>query len=82
MELKIIEVGKIIKFNGLRLQVVEAVDKCRGCYFKRLASCYPEEVGVCFPPWRPKAIIFRKYDKNRKENLHGRSNKSKHISNR
>ena len=82
MELKIIEGGKIIKYNGIRLQIVEAVDKCRGCYFKRLASCHPEEVGVCFPPWRPEAIIFRKYDKNRKENLHGRNNKSKHIHNR
>lgn len=76
MELKIIDIGKIIKFNGIRLQVVEAVDKCRGCYFKKLESCHPEEVGVCFPPWRPEAIIFRKYDKNRKENLHGRNTKS------
>lgn len=74
MELKMLNIGTIIKFNGIRLQIVKAVDRCRGCYFKRLVSCHPEEVGVCLPPWREEAIIFRRFDKNRKENLHGRKN--------
>lgn len=76
MELKKFEIGNIVKYNGIRLQVIKAVEGCRGCYFKRLASCHPEIVGVCSPPWRTEAVIFRKYDKNKKENLHGRrSNK-------
>ena len=76
MELKEIDIGKIIKYNGIRLIVVKAVQGCRGCFFKSYASCYVEQVGVCCPPWRLEAIIFRKYDKNKKENLHGRrSNK-------
>lgn len=72
MELKIIEIGNIVKYNGLRLLVVKAVEGCRGCYFKRLASCHPEVIGACCPPWRPEAVIFRKFDNNKKENLHGR----------
>ena len=76
MELKEIDIGKIIKYNGIRLIVVKAVQGCRGCFFKSYASCCVEQVGVCCPPWRLEAIIFRKYDKNKKENLHGRrSNK-------
>ena len=72
MELKEIDIGKIIKYNGIRLIVVKAVQGCRGCFFKSYTSCCVEQVGVCCPPWRLDAIIFRKYDKNKKENLHGR----------
>lgn len=72
MELKIKEAGSIVKYNGLRLLVVKAVEGCRGCYFKRLASCHPEVIGACRPPWRTEAVIFRKFDNNKKENLHGR----------
>ena len=76
MELKEIDIGKIIKYTGIRLIVVKAVQGCRGCFFKSYASCCVEQVGVCCPPWRQDAIIFRKYDINKKENLHGRrSNK-------
>ena len=72
MILKCIEIGKIIKFQGIRLQVIPAVQKCRGCYFKKLSSCYSEVVGVCSRPWRDTEIIFRKYDINKKINLHVR----------
>lgn len=72
MELKEIDIGKIIRYNGIRLIVVKAVQGCRGCFFKSYTSCCVERVGVCCPPWRKDAIIFRKYDKNKKENLHGR----------
>lgn len=75
MELKIKEIGSIVKYNGLRLLVVKAVEGCRGCYFKRQASCHPEVIGVCCPPWRPEAVIFRKYDISKKENLHVRKSK-------
>lgn len=74
MELKKFEIGNIVKYNGIRLQVIKAVECCRGCYFKRMASCHPDIVGACCPPWRAEAVIFRKYDKNKKENLHGRRN--------
>lgn len=77
MELKIIEIGKIVKYNGIRLLVVKAIDKCRGCYFKRIKECHSEEVGVCCQPWRAENIIFRKYDENKKENLHGRTKKNR-----
>jgi hypothetical protein len=73
MELKQIEVGKIIKFNGIRLIVTKAVQGCRGCYFKAKEKCHAESVGVCSPPWRKVNVIFRKYDENKKENLHSRS---------
>lgn len=82
MELKKIDIGKIVKFHGIRLIVTKAVDNCRGCYFKRKPKCYPEEVGVCSVPWRPINIIFRKYDKNKKENLHERKGKNMDTSNR
>lgn len=72
MKLKIIDIGKIVKFNGIRLMVTKAIDNCRGCYFKKLKSCHSEVVGVCCQPWRQINIIFRKYDTNRKENLHVR----------
>lgn len=72
MELKEIDIGQIIRYNGIRLIVVKAVQGCRGCFFKTNKSCNVEIVGVCCPPWRLKPIIFRKYDNNKKENLHGR----------
>lgn len=72
MELKEIDIGQIIRYNGIRLIVVKAVQGCRGCYFKTNSNCNVEVVGVCCPPWRPESIIFRKYDNNKKENLHGR----------
>ena len=72
MEIKVNEIGKVIKYNGLRLQVVKAVQSCRGCYFKFLVHCHPEKVGACTKPWRQDNVIFRKYDENKKENLHAR----------
>lgn len=76
MKLKKFEICDIVKYCGIRLQVIKAVEGCRGCYFKRMASCHPDIVGVCCPPWRAEAVIFRKYDINKKENHHGRrSNK-------
>lgn len=72
MLIKVHEIGKVIKYNGIRLQVVKAVQSCRGCYFKFLAHCHPEKVGACSKPWRLENVIFRKYDENRKENLHAR----------
>lgn len=72
MELKEIDIDQIIKYNGIRLIVVKAVQGCRGCYFKTQKNCNVEIVGVCCPPWRLESIIFRKYDSNKKENLHGR----------
>ena len=72
MELKEIDIGQIIRYNGIRLIVVKAVQGCRGCYFKTQKHCNVEVVGVCCPPWRLEPIIFRKYDSNKKENLHGR----------
>lgn len=70
MRLKITGVGKIVKYKGIRLIVVKAVDKCRGCFFKRFSSCHPDIVGSCAPPWRDFAIIFRKYDENKSVNYH------------
>lgn len=75
MEIKVYDIGKIVKFNGLRLQVVKSVQGCRGCYFKHLHRCYTEIVGTCARPWRKEEVIFRKYDENKKENLHGRRKK-------
>ncbi len=72
MKLKAFDIGKIVKYNGLRLQVVKAVQACRGCYFKHLNKCHSEIVGTCMKPWRNEDVIFRKYDENKKENLHGR----------
>lgn len=72
VELKENDIGKVIKYNGIRLIVVKAIQGCRGCYFKTHKSCNAEIVGVCCPPWRLDAVIFRKYDINKKENLHGR----------
>lgn len=78
MELKAYPVGYIIKYNGVRLQVVDEVQECRGCYFKFQKDCHPEIVGACSKPWRLSNVIFRKYDKNKKENLHAKKNKNIH----
>lgn len=72
MIMKVIDIGTIVKFHGIRLQVVKAVDGCRGCYFKHLKLCHASIVGACSPPFRPDEVIFRKYDVNKKENLHAR----------
>ena len=81
MVIKVYDIGKVVKYNGVRLQVVKAVQGCRGCYFKTQQSCHSEIVGACCKPWRCVNVIFRKYDENRKENLHAR-NKQTGISNK
>ena len=73
MVIKVYDIGKVVKYNGVRLQVVKAVQGCRGCYFKPLKACNSEIVGACCKPWRCENVIFRKYDENKKENLHGRT---------
>lgn len=75
MKMKIIEVGKVFRFHGLRLKVINAVDGCRGCYFKNRTSCEVDIVGACCQPWRLNNIIFRKYDNNKLENYHSKQNK-------
>lgn len=82
MEIKVYDIGKIVKFNGVRLQVVKAVQGCRGCYFKTQEACHSEIVGACCKPWRCQNVIFRKYDENKKENLHGRTKQNNHKNNR
>lgn len=72
MIMKVFDIGTIVKFHGIRLQVVKAIDGCRGCYFKHQKLCHASIVGACSPPFRTDEVIFRKYDKNKKENLHGR----------
>lgn len=70
MELKELPIGSIIKFKGIRLRICEAVQNCRGCYFRRYTNCPYNIVGVCCIPWRKVNVIFRKIDKNKKENNH------------
>lgn len=70
MELKELPIGSIIKYKGIRLRICEAVQNCRGCYFRKLASCPYNIIGVCCLPWRETNVIFRKIDKNKKENNH------------
>lgn len=82
MEIKEIDIGKIVKYNGVRLIVVKAVQGCRGCYFKPLKSCNVEVVGACCKPWRCENVIFRKYDENKKENLHGRTKQNNRKNNK
>lgn len=82
MEIKVYEIGEIVKFNGVRLQVVKEVQGCRGCYFKPQQACYSIIVGACCKPFRHENIIFRKYDENKKENLHGRTKQNNHKNNR
>lgn len=77
MEMKCYEIDSIVKYNGVRLKVVKAVQECRGCYFKQRKLCPVLIVGACKKPWRLENIIFRKYDEHRKENLHSKKNKEK-----
>ena len=72
MIMKVLNIGTIVKFHGIRLQVVKAVDGCRGCYLKHQKLCPASIVGSCSPTFRLDALIFRKYDINKKENLHAR----------
>lgn len=79
MIIKIYPIGKIIKYMGIRLQILKAVQDCRGCYFRNKRHCPASLIGACTKPWRDEDIIFRKFDKNRKENLHGRSKNNRNI---
>ena len=72
MIMKVLNIGTIVKFHGIRLQVVKAIDGCRGCYFKHQKLCHASIVGACSHHFRPDEVIFRKYDINKKENLHAR----------
>lgn len=76
MKLKEYKINKIIKYNGIRLRVEKAVQNCRGCYFKRCIRCPVEIIGVCSNPWREINVIFRKIDKYKKENKHGRKSQN------
>ena len=58
MEIKVNEIGKVLKYHGLRLQGIKAVQSCRGCYFKFLNHCHPEIVGACSKPSRHDIVIF------------------------
>ena len=75
MEIKNYPIGTIILYNGVRLQVIKAIDNCRGCYFNGKRRKCPLAVGACCPPWRDDLIIFRKVDTNKQENLHKRYGK-------
>lgn len=61
MELKI---GEIFNFHGVVLQVYEAEDKCKGCFFKNcpLSLCLHQ---ACISIGRKdrKDIIFKKSNK-------------------
>lgn len=65
-------IGSIVRYNGIRLKVAKAVEKCRGCYFRRYSRCPVEEIGVCCHPWRHDNIIFRKIDLRKQENNHSK----------
>ena len=73
MELPIFDVGEIVRYKGVRFVVTESVQGCRGCYFRRVNVCPVQDVGVCSPPWRKDAVIFRKVDKNKVLNHHTKS---------
>ena len=71
-------IGTVLRYNGVRLQIVKSVDGCRGCYFNRLRLkfCpYDDFLGTCTACYRNdnNNVIFRKVDENRKENLHKRT---------
>lgn len=73
-------IGTVLRYNGVRLQIVKSVDGCRGCYFNRLRLkfCpYDDYLGACTACYRNDntSVIFRKIDLNRKENLHKRTKK-------
>lgn len=77
-ELKAKSIGTVLRYNGVRLQIVKSVDGCRGCYFNRLRLkfCpYDDYLGACTECYRNDntSVIFRKKDENRKENLHKRT---------
>lgn len=77
MKMKILDVGKIVHYCGLRLKVTLAVDGCRGCFFRNRTSCEVDIVGACCEPWRLENIIFRKYDNNKLENYHSKQSKKR-----
>lgn len=68
------KIGVVFRYNGVRLMVVQAVDRCRGCYFHHHTICqsYTAQLGACNAAWRydHKNVIFRKYDNAKKENKH------------
>lgn len=70
MRLKVIDIGKVVKYKGIRLIVTPAVERCRGCFFKRIAYCHTDVVGACCKPWRNEDVIFRKYDNEKQVNNH------------
>ena len=67
-------IGAVVKYNGVRLMIIRAIDRCRGCYFHRHLACvqYSDNLGACTARWRNDNtnIIFRKYDSAKKENRH------------
>lgn len=72
------KIGTVLRYNDVRLRIVESVDGCRGCYFNRLRFIfcpYDSYLGACSASYRNdgKNVIFRKVDENRKENLHKRT---------
>lgn len=69
------DIGSIVRYKGVRLKVIKAVEKCRGCYFRRCSRCPVEDIGVCCHPWRADNIIFRKVDLRKKENNHAKITK-------
>lgn len=73
MEILVLPIGIVFKYNGVRLQVIACVERCRGCYFNRRILCPYQDIGACTKPWRSEDIIFRNIDINRKENLHGKT---------
>lgn len=77
MILNCIPIGGIVRYKGVRLKVTKAVDKCRGCFFRRCANCPVNEIGVCCHPWRHDNIIFRKVDLLKKINNHSKFKKDK-----
>lgn len=77
MEIKICQIDEIVKYNGVRLKVIDAVQECRGCYFRQRKICPVVDIGACKKPWRLENVIFRKYDEHKKENLHTKKNKKK-----
>ena len=70
MEVKVLQVGAIVKYNSIRLQVVSEVQRCRGCYFSRLTKCMPVSYCACQTPFRDANVIFRKVDARKLENKH------------
>lgn len=59
MIIKVYDIGKVVKYNGVRLQV-KAVQGCRGCYFKPQEACHSEIVGACCKPYMMWKCNFQK----------------------